>query len=195
MEAKDLSVEEINKAEKLLQEITEKTIALQDQSFATIQQITKELRKEQIYVLNESNLDKAHAAFVYDYFNEKVSASLITVMMDAHTKVPTGKGNNVFLSVRMQQKQSPNPLFALIQIPSHLDRIIVLPPRGEKRYIILLDDLIRHQMHRLFEIFQPTNIEAHMIKFTRDAELDFDDDLNKKLRRKNSFECSRSWRR
>ena len=179
MEAKDLSAEEISKAEKLLQEITEKTIALQDQSFLTIQQITIELRKEQIYVLNESNLDKAHAAFVHDYFNENVSASLTTVMMDAHTKVPTGKGNNVFLSVRMQQKQSPNPLFALIQIPSHLDRIIVLPSRGKKRYIILLDDLIRHQMHHLFEIFEPKNIEAHMIKFTRDAELDFDDDLNK----------------
>ncbi len=179
MQATDLSKEEVQKAEKLLQEITEKTIALQDESFATIQQITQELKDEQIFVLDENSLDKEHAAFVHNYFNEKVSSSLITVLMDEHTRLPAGKGNNVFLSVRIKRAKTKKPLFALIQIPKHLDRIIVLPPRGKKRYVILLDDLIRHQMYHLFENFTPLYMEAHMVKFTRDAELDFDDDLNK----------------
>lgn len=179
MEVKDLSQEEVEKAEKLLQKITEKTIALQDESFATIQQITQRLKEEHIYILDENNLDKEHAAFVHNYFNEKVSSSLITVLMDAQTRVPTGKGNNVFLGIRMEQANKKQPLYALIQIPKHLDRIIVLPSRGKKRFVMLLDDLIRHQMHHLFELFSPSSIEAHMVKFTRDAELDFDDDLNK----------------
>ena len=41
------------KAEQLLQEITQKTTALQDDSFATIRQLTEELKNEQIFVLNE----------------------------------------------------------------------------------------------------------------------------------------------
>ena len=170
---------EIQKAEQLLQEITEKTRALQDESFTTIKQLTEELKSEQIFVLDEQMLDAEHASFVHNYFNEKVSPSLLTVIISEETRIPNTKGSNVFLGVKMQQADTKEPLFALIQIPTHLQRIVVLPARGNKKYVMLLDDLIRHQMQYIFSIFSPTSISAHMVKFTRDAELDFDDDINK----------------
>jgi len=175
----EASTKESQKAEQLLHEITQKTIALQDESFATIRELTEALRSEQIFVLDEHMLDAKHAAFVYQYFNEKVSPSLLTVLINDQTRMPNDKGSNAFLAVRLEQEKSYNPLFALIQIPSHLDRIVVLPARGEKQYVMLLDDLIRHQMQYIFQIFSPTAITSHMVKFTRDAELDFDDDINK----------------
>jgi len=178
MEAESLSVESKN-AEQLLQEITQKTIALQDESFSTIKQLTDELKDEQIFVLNEHMLDEEHASFVHQYFDEKVSPSLLTVIISEETRMPNTKGSNVFLGVRMEQEKTNEPLYALIQIPTHLDRIVVLPSRGEKKYVMLLDDLIRHQMQYIFSVFSPTSISAHMVKFTRDAELDFDDDINK----------------
>lgn len=178
MEAENPSPE-AQKAEVLLQEITQKTIKLQDESFTTIKQLTEELKKEQIFVLDEHTLDKDHEAFVDRYFKEKVSPSLLTVLINKDTRIPNAKGSNVFLSVRMTQKNVAAPLFALIQIPTHLDRIVVLPAKGKKQFIMLLDDLIRHQMKHIFSIFSPTSIKAHMVKFTRDAELDFDDDINK----------------
>ena len=171
--------EEAKNAEQLLHEITQKTTALQDESFATIKQLTEELKSEQIYVLDEHMLDQEYAAFVHQYFNEKVSPSLLTVLISEETRIPNTKGSNVFLGVRMEQATSKEPLFALIQIPTHLDRIVILPSRGDKKYVMLLDDLIRHQMQYIFAIFSPTSISAHMVKFTRDAELDFDDDINK----------------
>ncbi len=170
---------EIQKAEQLLKEITEKTRALQDESFTTIKQLTEELKSEQIFVLDEHMLDEEHASFVHNYFNEKVSPSLLTVIISEETRIPNTKGSNVFLGVKMKQADTEEPLFALIQIPTHLDRIVVLPARGNKKYVMLLDDLIRHQMQYIFSIFSPTSISAHMVKFTLDAELDFDDDINK----------------
>ena len=167
------------KAEQLLQEITQKTTALQDDSFATIRQLTEELKNEQIFVLDEQMLDEGHAAFVHRYFNEKVSPSLLTVIISEQTRMPNTKGSNVFLGVRLEQANATEPMYALIEIPSHLDRIVVLPARGEKQYVMLLDDLIRHQMQYIFSIFSPTSVKAYMVKFTRDAELDFDDDMNK----------------
>ena len=167
------------KAEQLLQEITQKTTALQDDSFATIKQLTEELKSEQIFVLDEKMLDEEHAAFVHQYFNEKVSPSLLTVIISEQTRMPNTKGNNVFLGVRLEQANATEPLYALIEIPAHLNRIVVLPARGEKKYVMLLDDLIRHQMQYIFSIFSPRSITAYMVKFTRDAELDFDDDINK----------------
>lgn len=175
----ELPSSETQKAEQLLQEITQKTTALQDESFATIKQLTEELKNEQIFVLDENMLDEEHASFVHRYFNEKVSPSLLTVIISEQTRIPKTLGSNVFLGVEMQQADAGEPLYALIQIPTHLDRIVVLPSRGEKKYVMLLDDLIRHQMQYIFSIFSPTSISAHMVKFTRDAELDFDDDINK----------------
>ena len=175
----ELPSSETQKAEHLLQEITQKTTALQDESFATIKQLTEELKNEQIFVLDENMLDEEHASFVHHYFNEKVSPSLLTVIISEETRIPNTLGSNVFLGVEMQQADAGEPLYALIQIPTHLDRIVVLPSRGEKKYVMLLDDLIRHQMQYIFSIFSPISISAHMVKFTRDAELDFDDDINK----------------
>ena len=166
-------------SEQLLQEITQKTIELQGESFKTIQQITEALEKEHIFVLDEKSIDADHAEFVHQYFNENVSSELLTVLINEETRMPNGKGNNVFLGVKVEQEMDQEPLFALIHIPSHLKRIIVLPSRGKDQYVMLLDDLIRHQMEHIFKIFTPKSISAHMVKFTRDAELDFDDDLNK----------------
>ena len=54
----------------------------------------------------------------------------------------------------------------LIEIPSQLDRIIVLPSRGDKINLIMLDDLIRHQSYKIFMNFSPKEIKIHMIKIS-----------------------------
>jgi len=60
-----------------------------------------------------------------------------------------------------------------------LPRFIVLPKVGENKYIILLDDVIRFNLHEVFSIFDYDTFEAYTIKLTRDAELDIDNDLSK----------------
>ena len=47
------------------------------------------------------------------------------------------------------------------------------------QYIMLLDDLIRFNFHLIFNMFNYKSIVSHMVKITRDAELDFDSDLSK----------------
>ena len=43
----------------------------------------------------------------------------------------------------------------------------------------MLDDIIRFNLDKVFSMFSYTKISAHMIKITRDAELDMDNDLSK----------------
>ena len=69
--------------------------------------------------------------------------------------------------------------YALIELPATLDRFIELPQIGDKHYIIMLDDVIRFCLHKIFNIFNYESLTANMIKITRDAELDIDDDLSK----------------
>ena len=176
MEAESNSPKTTN-AEALLQEITQKTIALQDESFHTIQQLTAALGDENIFILDETALDDEQIEFVHEYFIQKVSPSLLTILINDSTLLSSSRGNNAFLAVRIEKENSSSQ-FALIQMPTDLERIVVLPKRDGKQFVMLLDDLIRHQMQYIFQIFSPTKIKAHMVKFTRDAELDFDDDIN-----------------
>ena len=176
MEAESNSPKTTN-AEALLQEITQKTIALQDESFHTIQQLTAALGDENIFILDETALDDEQIEFVHEYFIQKVSPSLLTIIINDNTLLPSSRGNNAFLAVRIEKENSSSQ-FALIQMPTDLERIVVLPERDGQQFVMLLDDLIRHQMQHIFQLLSPTNIKAHMVKFTRDAELDFDDDIN-----------------
>jgi len=68
---------------------------------------------------------------------------------------------------------------SIIHIPKDLDRFVELPSKGSNRYIMMVDDLIRYHLNDIFKIFKPIAIQANMIKISRDAELDFDDDISK----------------
>ena len=44
---------------------------------------------------------------------------------------------------------------------------------------MMLDDLIRFHFHLIFSMFNYEHIEAHMVKITRDAELDIEEEVGK----------------
>ena len=171
-------IEESKKAEKLLNEITEKTIKLQQESFKTFEKIIKELEHENIFFCDEINIETNQKQFIEDYFEKKIYPFLQVIIVNENTQILSKTTNNVFLVSKIIDDEN-KITHGLIEIPSHLDRIIVLPSSGDKINLIMLDDLIRHQSYKIFMNFSPKEIKIHMIKFTRDAELDFDDDINK----------------
>ena len=68
---------------------------------------------------------------------------------------------------------------AIIHIPKDLKRFVELPSNDTNRYVMMIDDLIRYHLKEIFKLFKPIEIQANMIKISRDAELDFDDDISK----------------
>jgi polyphosphate kinase len=77
--------------------------------------------------------------------------------------------------------------YAIVEIPKTINRFVVLPTNSEKQHIILLDDVIRYSIDSIFNIFDYESIAAHMIKITRDAQLEFDSDLSKSFIEKISY--------
>ena len=71
--------------------------------------------------------------------------------------------------------------YAIIEMPKNINRVVVLPSKEGKQYLILLDDVIRYNLSSIFNIFDYERISAHMIKITRDAQLDIDSDLSKSM--------------
>ena len=113
-----------------------------------------------------------------------MSPALVTIMIGELEEFPSLKDSAAYLAVRMVMKKDDETFqsrsnFALIEIPKIIDRFVVLPQKGDKQYIIILDDLIRYCLNNIFNIFKYESISAHMIKITRDAELDFESDLSR----------------
>lgn len=69
--------------------------------------------------------------------------------------------------------------YAIIRIPKTLNRFVKLPSKKSIKQIIIIDDIIRLHLKDIFKIFNPITINAFMVKTSRDAELDFDDDISK----------------
>ena len=182
-------------AKELLEEITKEVIQLQDESLSIINTITEELEKEQIFIVNEKTLLPEHEAFVNTYFYDKVRPALFTIILNDLEKFPQLKDDVAYLAVKMTLKEDEKASgvqkffsskaykekiqYALIELPTTLNRFIELPQVGDKHYIIMLDDVIRFCLHLIFSIFNYESLSTNMIKITRDAELDIDDDLSK----------------
>lgn len=167
-------------ASDLLKSITKKVIEQQKESSQILTSIEKELEKEQIYLINENQVLAEHEAFLKEYFIQKVSPALMTIVV-SEDENQDFSDHLAFLAVklRFQENDTEKTQYALIELPTDLDRFVVLPNLGENQYVMFLDDLIRYHFHLIFNFFEFTHIESHMIKVTRDAELDMEGDVSK----------------
>jgi polyphosphate kinase len=176
------------KAEQLLKEITEIVIEQQSESLRILNEIEKKLELENIFIINEKDISKEQENFIHDYFIQKVSPALVTIMLNDLEEFPLLKDTSGYLAVKLVMngsellnEKAKEIRYAVVEIPNTINRFVVLPSNSEKQYIILLDDVIRYNLNNIFNIFDYESISAHMIKITRDAQLEFDSDLSKSL--------------
>lgn len=148
------------------------------------EKILNELEKENIFILNEDQLTDNQGEFVKRYFKDKVRSRIIPIMLEEEMPFPTLNDDSIYLAVRLIQKDMINGkkyTYALIEVPNKVDRFLILPEKGEKKFVILLDDVIRYNLQGIFQIFNFDKIEAYTIKVTRDAQLNLEDDLYQSL--------------
>lgn len=180
-------------AEQLIKDITEIVIRQQTESLNILGEIKKELQKENIYMINESEISGEQENYIRDLFIQKVSPALVTIILNDLDEFPLLKDTSGYLAVKLVMKerlQKPTSFlglkktkkdirYAIIEIPKTVNRFVVLPSTSNKQYVIFIDDVIRYNLESIFNIFDYESISVHMIKFTRDAQLDIDSDLSK----------------
>lgn len=165
-------------AKNLLKEISTKAIKLQEQSFKILNKVVVELEKEKIFFVNENTMMKYQKKFISSYFSDIISPSLGIIVLDKIKKMPKFEDNLSFILVKMKNKYDQSQ-HAILHFPKNLKRFIQLPSNDDNDYVVMLDDIIRYYLKKIFKIFRPKQISAHMIKISRDAELEFDDDISK----------------
>ncbi|MES2573740.1 MAG: polyphosphate kinase 1 [Bacteroidota bacterium] len=168
-------------AQQLVKDITEIVIQQQSESLRILNNIETKLETENIFIINESEILKEQEVFLKDFFIQKLSPELVTIILNDLAEFPVLKDSIGYLAVKLVMKQDSEVRYAIIEIPKTINRFVVLPSSDEKQYVILTDDVIRHNLSTIFNIFDYQSVSAHMIKITRDAQLDIDSDLSKSM--------------
>lgn len=170
--------------EQILQEIQDITKKLQRSFDRTFQQIIKEMGDQhRIFLKTERQLNKQQKVWVRNYFEEKVRTQIVPLMIESMPEAPMLKDRRIYLACLMGSSQ--NPMLqrkVLIQVPEkQLDRFVILPHSFGETHIILLEDIIRFNLKYLFAPFGFNRFKSYVVKLTRDAEMDMDNDINADL--------------
>ena len=169
----------------LLDQITNKVIKLQTKSSTILDSIELSLKKEGIHFINENEVKQSQKEFLKDFFLREISPALVTIILSKRKKYDF-TDNKAFLITKMSFKKHED-IHAIVEIPKSISRFVVLPKESKNQYIMLIDDIIRYHLKIIFSYYNYDSIDTHMVKITRDAEMDIDDiDMSKSYIKKIS---------
>lgn len=166
-----------NTLNKILKEVKKQ----RDLFEQTYQSLIKELKKHNIYKLDEKELSKEQGEIVRQYFKEKVQTHLFPILVKNFKGAHILADKSIFLAIELLRADKPEKnTYAIMEIPTtSVNRFLILPEKDGKKYFIMLDDIIRYCLDEIFLRFKFTHFSAFTFKFTRDAELDIDNDVSK----------------
>jgi polyphosphate kinase len=165
--------------QKILKEIQKKVIVQTRIFEATWNEILRELKKENINFVTDKKLSATQKQFVQNYFNEEVKNSVVPLMLESLNSFPVLNDKSIYLACKLSKQNESIPYkFALVSIPlRNVSRFLLLPSKPKTQDIILLEDVIRFCLPNIFSFFNYDTFSAHIIKVTRDAEIDIDNDV------------------
>lgn len=167
----------------ILEQIQDIVLEHQKQFERTWNEILKELKKQKIFLVNETQLNREQKKFVLNFFDEEVRGNIVPLMIESIHNFPTLSDKSIYLACKLSKKDKSIPQrFALVSVPARrLPRFLILPSKQGEQHIILLEDVIRHCLPFIFSFFGYDTFSSHIIKVTRDAEIDIDSDISTSL--------------
>jgi len=141
--------------------------------------LIQELDKHKIHIINEKQLNQEQTEFVQKYFHKEVRTRLMPFLIEKDSELPNLTDAAIYLAIYLVKTETQKKRFALLEIPTHvLPRFVVLPEKGDDKYVIFIDDIIRFGLKEIFFIFDFDEFSAYTIKLTKDAELELVDDIS-----------------
>jgi len=167
----------------ILEQIQDQVLEQQREFDRVWNEILRELKKQKIYFINDTQLNRTQKKFVLDYFNEEVRSNMVPLMIESIQAFPTLNDKSIYLACTLSKKDKSIPKrFALVSVPARrLPRFLILPSRKNEKHIILLEDIIRYCLPHIFSFFEYDTFTSHIVKVTRDAEIDIDNDISTSL--------------
>ena len=169
--------------EKILASIMSIVLTQQQQFEKIYRDLVGAMEGKKIYFKTDKQLTKEQKTFVETFFEERLHTRIVPLMIESIPSMPLLRDRSVYLACVLGHSQSAMMhRYALIEIPvGDLPRVVVLPSAKGTKDLILLEDIVRYNLPYLFAPFGFDKFMGHLIKVTRDAELDLDNDFHSNL--------------
>ncbi len=153
-----------------------------------VHNVVEDLAKENILITRDTDLDEEQTHFVKSYYYQRLDGFIAPVWFSAVKDLNNEPDDSIYLAVKMRKESDlTHPEYALLQLPvSKLGRFVQLPEKDGKQYIMYLDDVVRVSLPLIFAGLNYNVFEAYSFKFTKDAEMEIDNDLRTGLMQKIS---------
>ena len=138
--------------------------------------LVPQLRQNGLQVIRQhEELTEDEAAFVDKYFEENVYPVLTPMALDSSRPFPLIRNKTLNIAALVQKKGGKGELeFATVQVPGVLSRVVALPSGENNRKIILLEEIIERNIHKLFLNY--TIVCAHPYRIMRNSDLTIEED-------------------
>ncbi|XZF13471.1 polyphosphate kinase 1 [Chitinophagaceae bacterium MMS25-I14] len=169
--------------EKILRQIQQTVLAQQAEFDQIYAEIMHEMEKSGIFIKNEKQLSRRQKEFIKIYFDEKVRTQIVPLMIESIPHVPFLRDKSIYLACVLGNTNNPMlQRYALIEIPTKvLPRFVIMPSEDGEKDVILLEDIIRFNLPNLFAPFGFNRFLGYIIKVTRDAELEIENEVSTNL--------------
>ncbi len=185
-EDKSLRTEKAN-AQQLIKQINKLNNKYAKEYENAIREVTGQLRHENIFIVKEDELDDDQQAFVRTFYRQKLSGFVSPVWLSTVKQLTNETDENIYLAVKMHAEGKKTFEYALIALPvAECGRFVRLPDKDGKSFLMYLDDVIRYCLPVIFGGLGYGEFEAYAFKFTKDAEMEIDNDLRNGMLQKIS---------
>lgn len=140
-----------------------------------------ELENHKIRLLDETQLNGEQKSFLEDFFFERLNGYTNPIWFSEMGELGNLEDNRIYLLVRKTEESAglrrPKQNLAVIKVPDRENgRFIRIPSSDGYDNIMYLDDVVRYCLPLIFIGFKPSTYEAYSFKFTKDAEMEMDND-------------------
>ncbi|MER2190909.1 MAG: RNA degradosome polyphosphate kinase [Solibacillus sp.] len=129
------------------------------------------LPEENVHVRDLKLLNPEQKTFINELFEETIFPVLTPVAVDAYRPFPTliGRTLNLLVLLEKASDAEKQQRVAIVQVPSVLERFIKIPTIEEEAAFVLLEDVISHNVDKLFFGYKVKSTQA--FRLTRNADL------------------------
>ncbi len=171
-----------DETKQLLNKIQSRVITMTQDFDRIYNEVVKRLSYYNIWLIAADDVNAFQKHWLNNYFKNKVLRHIAPILIDKKTDlVKRLQDSKTYLIVAIQ-REGKSSKYAVVEVPtSSVPRFTLIPPEKsrKRKHIILLDDIIKLNLERIFRGFVPfDSLTCYSFKMTRDAEYEINDELD-----------------
>lgn len=144
-----------------------------------VDRVFEELETHKIRLVTEANLNDEQKDFLSQFFFDKLNGSVNPIWLSEIEDLTVLEDNRIYLIVEKCEKKDNKKKCAIVKVPDRIyGRWVKIPSSDGFDNIMYLDDVIRYCLPLVFLGFKESTYRAYSFKFTKDAEMEMDNDAD-----------------